>query len=369
MVAPLGGIKVIDLGTMITAPLAAMMLGDLGADVTKVERKDGGDPFRSFNGSLYSPHFVAFNRNKKTVVLDLQSDADRETFLAMVEVADVLVENFRPGILKRLKIDTATLQTRNPRLVHCSITGFGEQGPYRERPAYDTVGQALSGLSSLAIDPEAPRLTGTTISDNVTGMYACYGILAALMERNITNKGRRLEVNMLEASAAFMPDAFMNVEMLGLRNTPYTRVSFSQAYVVRCADGKLLAVHLSSPEKFWLALLEALGAPVLADDVRFATRAARIANYNALAQELQERFQAKTRDVWEEKLAALDVPFAPVHGTDEVIANPQIKALEFLKPMTLADGTVVRSTRVPIRFDGERPSPWMPAPLFPKSDE
>jgi crotonobetainyl-CoA:carnitine CoA-transferase CaiB-like acyl-CoA transferase len=369
MVAPLAGMKVIDLGTMITAPLAAMMLGDLGAEVIKVEREDGGDPFRSFNGSLYSPHFVAFNRNKTSMQLDLQSDAGREALLQLVETADVAIDNFRPGVLGRLNLDTAILQARNPRLVHCSITGFGETGPYRERPAYDTVGQALSGIAHLQIDPDRPRLSGTTISDNVTGMYACYGVLAALMERYVTNKGRRIEVNMLEASIAFMPDAFMNLEQLGVSNDPYTRVSFSQAFVMRCKDGKRLALHLSSPDKFWRALVDVLAAPELSSDDRFVTRKGRIANYLALADELRLRFENADREEWMTKLAAKDVPFAPVHRTEDVFADPQQEAMKILRTMTLADGTEARCIQAPLLFDGKRMDAWSPAPLFKVADE
>lgn len=364
MAAPLSGIKIIDLGTMITAPLAAMMLGDLGAEVVKIERQDGGDPFRSFNGSLYSPHFVSFNRNKVSLPLDLQSEEDRSVLLDLVDTADVVIDNFRPGVLDRLKLNTKALQSRNPKIIHCSITGFGEVGPYRDRPAYDTVGQALSGITGLSIDPESPRMSGTTISDNVTGMYACYGILAALMERQTTNKGRKIEVNMLEASVAFMPDAFMNLEMLGLRNDPYTRVSFSQTYVVRCADERLLAIHLSSPDKFWRGLLTALEAPEFGEDIRFSTRQARIQNYLTLASELQERFAKHPRQEWIDRLETQDVPFAPVHRTDDVLADPQLAALGSLKEMTLADGTVARCVQVPVLFDGKRLSAWSPAPAF-----
>jgi formyl-CoA transferase len=349
---------------MITAPLAAMMLADLGAEVIKVERKGGGDPFRSFNGSLYSPHFVSFNRNKTSVVLDLQTEEDRAALLRLVDDTDVVLDNFRPGVLNRLKLDSEVLRARNPRIIHCSITGFGEFGPYRDRPAYDTVGQALSGIMGLSIDPDAPRMSGTTISDNVTGMYACYGILAALLERQTTQKGRRIEVNMLEASVAFMPDALMNLEMLGLHNNPYTRVSFSQCYVMRCADEKVIAIHLSSPDKFWLGLLNAIEAPELGEDSRFCTRKARIESYIILSDELQKRFVKRPRADWVKRLEAQDVPFAPVNRIEDVFADPQLAALGSLKPMKLADGTVARCVQAPLLFDGQRPSAWSPAPLF-----
>ena len=363
MIAPLNGCRVVEISTMITAPLAGMMLADLGAEVVKVERREG-DPFRSFAGALYSPHFAAFNRNKRSVVLDLQDPSGREALLKLVDESDVVLDNFRPGVLDRLKLATADLHARNPRIVHCSITGFGDDGPYSDRPAYDTVGQALSGIAGLSIDPANPRFAGTTISDNVTGMYAAYAILAALVERQKTGRGRRIEVNMMEASVAFMPDAFMNLEMLGLRNDPFTRVAFSQSYVVRCQDGTLLAVHLSSQDKFWQGLLTVLAAPELGTDPRFARRPGRIENYLALADELQRRFATKPRAEWMSGLAGQDVPFAPVYRTDEVIDDAQVKALGTFRPMELPTGATVRCVQAPVLFDGERLSAWAAAPTL-----
>jgi formyl-CoA transferase len=364
MIAPLKGYKVVELGTMITAPLAGMMLGDLGATVVKVERPDGGDPFRSFDGGLYSPHFAAFNRNKSSVTADLQSAEGRDLVLRLVDNSDVLIDNFRPGVLRRLDLAWEVLHARNPRLVHCSITGFGERGPYSQRPAYDTVGQALSGIAGLAVDPSAPNFTGTTISDNVTGMYAAYGVLAALLERERTGIGRRLEINMLEASVAFMPDAFMNLEMLGLRNGPLTRVSFSQSYVVRCRDGHLLALHLSSQEKFWRGLVTALGKPEIGRDERFAKRAGCIENYEALKGVLQAAFETRDRAEWLALLTEQDVPCAPVQLSDEVLADPQLRALGSFRELPLATGKTVRAIQSPVLFDGERLSNWSSPPLL-----
>jgi crotonobetainyl-CoA:carnitine CoA-transferase CaiB-like acyl-CoA transferase len=363
MIAPLSGTRVVEISTMITAPLAGMMLADLGAEVIKVERREG-DPFRSFAGTLYSPHFAAFNRNKKSVVLDLQDADGREALLKLVDDSDVVLDNFRPGVLERLKLATADLHARNPRIVHCSITGFGEDGPYSDRPAYDTVGQALSGIAGLQIDPTNPRFSGTTISDNVTGMYAAYAILAALVERQNTGRGRKVEVNMLEASVAFMPDAFMNLEMLGLRNDPFTRVAFSQSYVVGCQDGTLLALHLSSQDKFWEGLLTALADEGLGTDPRFEKRQSRIKNYLALSDELQRRFAAKPRAAWMTALAEHDVPFAPVYRTDEVIDDAQVKALGTFRRMTLPTGVTARTVQAPVLFDGARLAAWSAAPML-----
>jgi formyl-CoA transferase len=284
--------------------------------------------------------------------------------LRLVADVDVLIDNFRPGVLDRLALSPEALRGRNPRLIHCSITGFGEVGPYSDRPAYDTVGQALSGIAGLAIDPAAPRLSGTTISDNVTGMYACYAVLAALVERARTGTGRRIEVNMLEASVAFMPDAFMNFEMLGLCNGPLTRVSFSQSYVVRCRDERLLALHLSSQEKFWRGVLDALDDDSIAADARFSTRDGRIKSYPALSEALQTAFVRRDRAEWLTLLAARDVPCAPVQMADEVMRDPQLNALGTFRELAIAEREAVRAIQAPVLFDGERLSSWESPPLL-----
>ena len=363
MIAPLQGYKVIELATMITGPLAGMMLGDLGAEVIKVERP-GGDPFRHFEGSSFSPHFVAFNRNKRSVVLDLTETKDRDKLLALLVDADAFIENLRSGTLRRLGFTDASLRRRFPRLIHCSITGFGNNGPYRNRPAYDTIGQALSGIASLAVLPHEPRFTGTTISDNATGMYAAYAILAALLERGRTGRGRKIDINMLEVSVAFIQDAFMNLQMLGLRNDAFTRVSFSQVFVCRCRDGQLLALHLSSPAKFWLNLLKAIDRSELGKDERFATRERRIANYAALSDDLQKSFVLRTRQEWIERLTAVDVPVAPILKSDEVMADAQVRSLGCFRPMELPTGATVQAVQAPLLIDGQRLSTWRGPPLL-----
>ena len=254
MSLPLTGVRVVELTTMITGPLAGMMLADLGASVIKVENPDRGDPFRSFRGGLYGGHFLAYNRNKKSVVLDLRSESGLKSFLALIRRSDVLIDNFRTGVLDRLGLSSERLMKENPRLIHASITGFGTVGPYRNRPAYDAVAQALSGMSSLFLDPESPQVVGPTLSDNITGMYTAYAVLAALFERVRTGKGRRIETSMLESTVAFAPDAFVNFKRYGVKGDPATRAAVSQSYAFRCKDGRLIAVHLSSQScspKFW----------------------------------------------------------------------------------------------------------------------
>lgn len=368
MTAVLQGVKVVDLGTMITAPLAAMMLADLGASVVKVENPQGGDPFRSFRGGLYSPHFVAFNRGKRSITLDLRRPEGRNVLLKLLAEADVLVENYRSGVMDRLGLSRTVLQEINPRLIHCSITGFGASGPYSGRPAYDMVGQALSGIASLFLDPDNPQPAGPTIPDNATGIFACYGILGALYERERTGRGRFIEVNMIESSIAFMPDSFANYTRLGIRNDPLTRVASSHSFAFRCADERLLAVHLSSQPKFWEAFVRVLGRPDLAQDERFKTRDQRIRNYRELVRVLSEIVAMRPRAEWMALLEEADVPFAPVQTIPEVIEDPQIRHLDtFYEETHPTEGRNLAIYR-PVLIDGRR-DPVAPSPTLGEHSE
>ena len=364
MTQVLKGVRVVDLGTMITAPLAAMMLADLGADVIKVEHPEGGDPFRSFRGGHYSPHFFAYNRGKRGIKLDLRQEAGREVLHKLIAQADILMENYRAGVMDRLGFGRDVLMELNPRLIHCSITGFGATGPYSARPAYDSVGLALSGISSLLLDPEKPQVCGPTIPDNATGMFACYGVLGALYERERTGKGRLVELNMIEAAISFIPDPFANYTLLGIDNNPLTRVASSHSFAVPCADGKLLAIHLSSQTKFWEGLLRAIGRMDLNYDPRFANREARIAHFTALTQTLATAFVTRDRAAWMALLEAQDVPFAPIHSIPEVIADPQVQHLEAFRTLrhpTLGDLLTIRR---PVRIDGGRDGSDLAAPVL-----
>jgi crotonobetainyl-CoA:carnitine CoA-transferase CaiB-like acyl-CoA transferase len=369
MTSVLKGVQVVELGTIITAPLAGMMLADLGAEVIKVEHPDGGDPFRSFRGGLYSPHFVAYNRGKRSIKLDLRSDAGRDILRKLLARADILLENYRVGVLERLGFGPAVLSDINPRLIHCSITGFGASGPYSERPAYDTVSLALSGIASLLLDPDEPQVCGPTIPDNATGMFACYGILGALYERERTGKGRRVEVNMLEAAISFIPDPFANHTRMGIRNDPLTRVASSHSFAFRCADGKLLAVHLSSQPKFWEGLLAALGRMELARDPRFVTRDQRIANFVELTRLLAEAVAKKPRAEWMALLEQNDVPFAPVNTIPEVIDDPQVRHLETFRTLAHPTEGDIAAIRRPVRIDGGRDGSDLPAPTLGQHTE
>jgi crotonobetainyl-CoA:carnitine CoA-transferase CaiB-like acyl-CoA transferase len=354
MTGSLSGIKVVELTTMITGPVAGMMLADLGADVVKVENPEGGDTFRSFRGGLYSPHFCGYNRNKRSIALDLRSDLGRRALERLIARSDVLLVNFRPGVLERLGYPDDRLLTINPRLIRCHISGFGDDGPYADRPAYDAVSQALSGMSSLFLAPDDPRIAGPTIGDNVTGHYACYGILAALFERERTGTARRVDVNMLESTIAFMPDPFGYFTQMNLVSDPYLRPHTSQSYAFRCRDGKLITIHLSSQAKFWEQFVATIGQPDMLDHPTLATRVQRIDNYDLVHQMAAEEFIKHPRAHWLEAFAKVDVPFAPVYDIPEVFDDPQVRHLETFVDLQHPEMGKVTAIRRPVRFDDSR---------------
>jgi formyl-CoA transferase len=366
---PLYGVKVIELGTMITAPYAGMLLGELGASVIKVENPDGGDPFRATSGGNYGPNFIAYNHGKRSIVLDLKSEDGKRAFRTLIEQSDVLLENYRTGVMDKLGFAADTIRSINPRIVHCSITGFGTTGPYKNRPAYDAVASALAGIYGLAVNPEDPRLVGVTISDNVTGMYAVNGILGALYERERTQKGRRVEVNMLECSIGFTPDAFAHLTRAKVEYGPSSRTASSQCFAFTCADGKLLAIHLSVQTKFWESLLKIIDTPAIADDERFKTRPGRIANYHELGAALGRVFATRPRAEWMAALDKMDVPFAPIHSVSDVMADPQVQHLETFGTIKHPTEGEVISIRSPILFDGKRSENTPPPVLGEHTNE
>src|SRR5208282_4889831 len=228
---PLKGIRVLDLGQFIAGPFVGMQLADLGAEVIKVERPTEGDPFRAFGtgpkAAGYSHNFCAFNRNKLSLTIDLAQPRGQELFRRAAAKSDIVIENFRPGVMKRLGIDWDVLSKINPRLIYASIVGFTEDGPYGALPAYDAVGQALSGIMGLFVDHRDPRMRGPTISDQISGMQASSAILAALYGRERTGKGARVEITLLEASIYFIPDSFTAYTQGGVAMGPETRAAYS----------------------------------------------------------------------------------------------------------------------------------------------
>jgi len=364
MIKVLNGIRVLEQGTFITGPAAGMLLGDLGADVIKIEQPGTGDPFRAFQGGLYSPHFQTYNRNKRSVTLNTKEAADLAAFDELISTADVYIQNFRPGAAERLNVGEERLRKINPGLIYCSISGFGPTGPAAGRPAYDSVAQAASGFLGLLINPENPRVVGPALADSITGFYAAYGILGALHERNSTGVGRKVEVSMLEAMSHFNLDAFTHYYSAGEIMGPYSRPSVSQSYVLKCADQKWIALHMSSPEKFWQGLARAIEQPSLFDDPRFADRNGRIQNQEVLIRILGGIFEKYKRDEWCRRLEAEDVPHAPMYDTSEALDDPQAQHLQLLvsaRHKTMGDFHTVRP---PVSFDGQRSTQVIPPPVL-----
>ncbi|CAG9246031.1 Crotonobetainyl-CoA:carnitine CoA-transferase CaiB [Paraburkholderia unamae] len=359
----LSNIRVVEQGGFITGPHATMLLADLGADVIKVERPDGGDPFRSFEGGLYAPHFQSCNRNKRSITLDTREPEDRDVFDQLIGHADVYVQNFRPGIAERLGVGPERLMGLNPKLIYCSITGFGATGPYAEQACYDTVAQAYSGFLSMQLDPDRPRIAGPALADAVTGLTASHAILAALHERQTSGRGRLVEVSMLEAMTYLCCEPFAQ-HFAGRTPGAYGRARLSQSYVVRCADERLLALHLSSPEKFWTNLLETIERPQLADDSRFASRRLRIENHSQLSDELDRVFRTRTRAEWLKRLVESDVPCAPVYDLGETLADPQSQHLQLEVQGRHPEHGEVRTIRAAAQFDGQRSLSFRAAPVL-----
>ena len=323
----LNGITVLEFASYVSGPYAGMMLGDLGAEVIKIEPAGGGDPFRGWGAADYSATFGSVNRNKKSVILDLKSEQGRATAVALAARADVLIENYRPGAMARLGLGYESLQKLNPRLVYVSITGFGSSGPYADRAGYDTVGQAMSGLLSVLTNLSNPEPMGISLSDHLTGMMAAYGTLGALMARERTGRGQRVETSLLAASVAFLGENAARFFETGSRPTRETRARSAQVYAFTDVAGRGFVVHLSSPAKFWEGLTVAAGHLEWQQDPRFRTKKDRQQNYHALRDSLADIFRTREREHWLQLLREHDVPSAPIYTLDEVFADPQVKHL------------------------------------------
>jgi crotonobetainyl-CoA:carnitine CoA-transferase CaiB-like acyl-CoA transferase len=366
---PLNGVRVLDQGTFITGPCCAMTLADLGADVIKIETPGTGDPYRNFRGGLYSAHFQAYNRGKRSICLNLKEPADAEVFKDLIAQADVYIQNFRPGAATRMGADYESLSKLNPKLVYASISGFGQDGPYAHRPSYDSVTQALSGFLGVATDPHNPRLLGPAMADAMTGIYSALGIMAALVERGRTGKGKLMEISMLEAMMHFAVEPFTGYFALGEVPTALDRPRLAQAYILTCGDGRHMGVHMSSLDKFWDALVEALGAQALATDPRFDVRQKRIDNYEDLLAELNKITITKTRPEWLERFAGFDLPFAPLNNIEEAANDPQARHLGMIVPVEGRIEGAKEAVRTPFTFDHQRATSSRAAPVLDQHAE
>jgi formyl-CoA transferase len=364
MSGALSGVKVVETASYVTGPFAAQLLADMGAEVIKVEEPGRGDPFRGWGEKLYSATFCSLNRNKKSVTLDLRQDEAREIMLKLLAHADVLIENFRPGTMEKRGLGYETVKSVNPKLVYCSISGFGQRGPYRDMPGYDTIGQARSGLLSLLTDPDKPQGMGISFSDHLTGMYACYGVLAALVNRLITGEGQRIETSLLRASVSFVGENAARYFETGHVPRRAHRTKTAGVFAFIDSEGKPFVLHMSSPDKFWRAMFEVVGKPEWAEDPRFRDRKGRIENHNVLSEMLQSIFRVGNRDDWLRRLQEKDVPAAPLNTLDEVFADPQVKSYGFPTEVEHPKmgrvkmvGNAVDLSRTPPKID--RPPPML----------
>ena len=329
MAGALAGIKVIEAASYVTGPFASQLLADMGANVIKIEEPKRGDPFRGWGERNYAATFCSLNRNKKSITLDFRTDEGRDIAFKLIAGADVFIQNFRPGVLDRRGLGFDDLKKSNPKLVYCSISGFGPNGPYRDMPGYDTIGQARSGLLSLLTDPGKPQGMGISFSDHLTGMYACYGVLGALMNRMLTGAGQHVETSLLRASVSFIAENASRYFETGHVPRRKHRTTTAGVFAFEDQDGLAFVLHMSSPDKFWLALFDVVGKPEWAQDARFNNRKARVENYDALNAQLAPIFRGGKREDWLRRLIEKDVPAAPINTLDEVFADPQVRTYGF----------------------------------------
>jgi crotonobetainyl-CoA:carnitine CoA-transferase CaiB-like acyl-CoA transferase len=327
MSGPLAGTTVVEFADYVTGPYAGALLADMGARVIKIEAPGRGDPFRGWGTSGYNATFCSVNRGKESITLDLRVPAGKEVARELAARADVFIENHRPGVAERLGVGYEQLREMNPRLVYCSISGFGQDGPYRDRPGYDTIGQAMGGLLSLLTDRQDPKGMGISLSDHLAGVFAAYGILAALVGRAQTGRGQRVNTSLLQATIAFTGENAARYFESGEVPDRAHRTHTAQVYAFVAGDGLPLVIHLSSPQKFFEGLGRAIERPDLVQDPRFAERAGRQRHYAELEAILKETFRQQPRAVWLERLHAEDVPAAPLYDAGEVFADPQVRHL------------------------------------------
>ncbi len=364
MSGALAGIKIVEMASYVTGPFASQLLADMGARVVKIEEPKKGDPFRGWGERNYAATFCSLNRNKKSMTLDLRQSEAREIVVKLAAGSDVLIQNFRPGVMEKRGLGYEDLRKVNPKIVYCSISGFGPKGPYRDMPGYDTVGQARSGLLSLLTDPGKPQGMGVSFSDHLTGMYACYGVLAALVSRTATGEGQHVETSLLRASVSFVSENAARYFETGHVPRRKHRTTTAGVFAFEDRDGLPFVLHLSSPDKFWNGLFEVVGKPEWSADPRFNNRKGRIANYDVLVAELQPIFRGGSRDEWLRRLLEKDVPAAPINTLDEVFAEPQVREYGFpieiehpkMGKMKLV-GNAVDMSRTPPRID--RPPPML----------
>ncbi|MCH7608290.1 MAG: CoA transferase [Chloroflexi bacterium] len=336
MTGPLDGVRVLDLTRILAGPYCTMVLADLGADVIKVEQPVSGDPARGNgpfltaeggDGEQYSTYFMSINRGKRSIAIDMGKPEGQELLLRLAERSDVLIENFRPGTMERLGLGEATLRARNPRLVVCSISGFGQSGPYAHRPALDIIVQGMGGMLSITGEPGGgPVRPGASIGDITAALFAAIAIQAALLERERSGEGQYIDVSMLDCQVAIMENAFMRYfslgEVPGRIGTRHPSSTPFQAF--ETADGHVVVAIMGGSTEQWPLFCAAIDHVELIDDDRYATGWDRTERREELIPIIEEAMRLKTTAEWVEVLSEMGVPVGPVQDIAQVAADPQL---------------------------------------------
>lgn len=371
---PLAAIRVLDISQVMAGPFCCMLLGDMGADVIKIEPPGVGDSTRLSMGFRLqgddSPGFLALNRNKRSMTLDLKSEADREVLYALVKTADVVVENGRPGVAARLGISYETLSAINPRLVYASISGFGQTGPWAQRPGYDLIAQAMSGVISATGLPGAdPVKSDIPVGDLGAGLFATYAILSALIGREQTGQGQFIDASLFDAALGL--SIWETTELWGTGKSPKplgTANRMSAPYqAVRGSDGHF--VFAAANQKLWLSLLEVMGLPELAEDPRFATNTERLANNAALIETLKPRFAERTVEAWVDALLAAGVPAGPILDYEQSLASEHVASRQMMLDIPHPVEGSFKALGFPVKLSRTPQQVRYPPPLLGEHNE
>ncbi len=369
---PLDDLVVVDLTRALAGPYCTMMLADLGARVLKIEAPDGGDDTRGWGPPFLggeSAYFLSINRNKQSVTLNLKHPRGRDILWRLLERADVLVENFRPGAMDRLGLGYAAVHERVPRLVYCSISGFGQTGPYRERAAYDLIVQGMGGIMGITGEPDGePMRVGIAVADICAGMFAAYAIVAALRARERTGRGQWIDAAMLDGQVAWMTYMAANYFATG-QNPPragsaHLNLVPYQPFPTR--DG-FVNVAVGS-ESLWQRFCQAVGVPI-ADDPRFATNAARVAHRGELVGLLVPIFRGRTTAEWVARLLASGVPAGPIYQMSEVMADPQVRHREMVVELEHPRAGRIAVNGVPVKLSATPGAVRTPPPVLGEHTE
>jgi CoA:oxalate CoA-transferase len=363
----LAGVRVLDLTRVLAGPYASMVLADLGAEVLKVELPGHGDESRQFgpfqNGE--SAYFTSINRGKKSITLDLRTSAGQDVACRLARASDVLMENFRPGTMASFGMDYQRLQPLHRRLVYASISGFGQSGPYAQRPAYDIIIQAMGGIASITGMPGGPPVrVGSSVGDLGASLFAVIGILAALGQARQTGHGQHLDLSMLDCQVALLENAVARYAVtgqvpgpLGSRHASITPFQFFPA-----ADGHVVVA--AGNDRLWAALCQVLGVGAAAADPRFATNALRTENHAALEPLLAARFRGHSVAHWCRALGAAGIPCGPINTVADLFDDAQVAARGMIARVEHPIAGVQQTAASPLRFSGVTPRPLRPAPLL-----